>query len=55
MRRHSGIDGRMPEKQDNRIERRQAGDINRISETARKGTDPARFVGGVTNRRYCLA
>ena len=40
----------MPEEQDKQIERREPGGIIRISETARRGTDAARFVGGLANR-----
>ena len=41
----------MPEEQDNQIERREPGGISRRSETARRGSDAARFVGGLANRR----
>ena len=41
----------MPEEQDNQIERREPSGINRRSETARRGSDAARFVGGLANRR----
>ena len=40
----------MPEDQDNQIERRDSGGINRRSETARRGRDAARFVGGLVNK-----
>ena len=40
----------MPEEQDNKIERRETGGINRRSEAARRGSDAARFVGGLANR-----
>jgi hypothetical protein len=41
----------MPEDQDNQIERREPGGISRRSETARRGSDAARFVRGLANRR----
>jgi len=41
----------MPEEQDKQIERRDPGGISRRSETARRGSDAARFVGGLANRR----
>jgi sugar lactone lactonase YvrE len=37
----------MPEEQDNQIEPRAPGGINRISETARRGIDAARYVAGL--------
>ena len=40
----------MPEEQDNQIERREPGGISRRSETARRGSDAARFVTGLLNR-----
>ena len=41
----------MPEERDNQIERRDPGGISRRSETARRGSDAARFVGGLANKR----
>jgi DNA-binding beta-propeller fold protein YncE len=41
----------MPEEQDNQIERREPGGISRRSETAKRGSDAARFVKGLANRR----
>ncbi|PCJ79036.1 MAG: hypothetical protein COA56_02365 [Dehalococcoidia bacterium] len=41
----------MPEERENQIERRAPGGISRRSETARRGGDAARFVGGLANRR----
>jgi len=41
----------MPEEQENQIERRDPGGMNRRSETARRGTDAARFVGDLTKRK----
>ena len=40
----------MAEEQDNQIERREPGGINRRSETARRGSDAARFVRRLANR-----
>jgi hypothetical protein len=40
----------MPEEQDNQIEPRNAGGISRRSETARRGSDAARFVRGLSLR-----
>ena len=41
----------MFEEQDNQIDRREPGGINRRSETARRGGDAASFVRGIANRR----
>jgi hypothetical protein len=41
----------MPEEQDNQIERREPGGISRRSETARRGSDAASFVRGLTNKQ----
>ena len=41
----------MPGERDNQIERREPGGISRRYETARRGSDAARFVGGLANRR----
>jgi DNA-binding beta-propeller fold protein YncE len=41
----------MPEEPENQIERRDPGDISRRSETTRRGSDAASFVGGLANRR----
>jgi len=41
----------MPEEQDNQIDRREPGGINRRSETARRGGDAASFVRGLANSR----
>jgi hypothetical protein len=41
----------MPEDQENQIEHRDSGGINRTSETARRGSDAAGFVRGLANRR----
>ena len=41
----------MADERDNQIERREPGGINRRSETARRGSDAAGFVRGLTNRR----
>ena len=41
----------MPEERDNQIERRQAGDISRISETSQRGTDATRFIQGLAKKQ----
>ena len=41
----------MPEEQENQIERREPGGINRRSETARRGSDAARFVGSLAKAK----
>ncbi len=41
----------MPDERDNQIERREPGGISRKPETARRGSDAARFVRGLANRR----
>ena len=45
----------MPEEQDNQIERREPGGISRRSETARRGTDAARFIGSLAKTNPGLA
>jgi hypothetical protein len=44
----------MPEEQDKQIERRDPGGISRRSETARRGSDAARFVGSLAKAKSKL-
>ncbi len=44
----------MPEEQDNQIERREPDGINGRSETARRGTDAADYVAGLSKRQSLL-